>query len=139
MSVWTHIAGIVRFDTMRHISGTGSLDDAKRLVETGAPQGSELPIEFVPHENPMPEALAAYAISFHGDLRDFGDSTADLERIEKWLNGIADGAAVLRLAIRQMVVSAEVESLGTITWVAVTDGNATFRVRLVKTVEPQKE
>lgn len=136
MSVWTHLAGIVRFDTLRH--GAVTIEKAAEFVRRDVPQGSELPVEFACHENPMRTALAAYVISFHGDLRGFGSGPNDIPALVQWMERIANGASALFLSIRQMVVTAEVEFVGTHTWVAVTDGDVTARVRFVRTFEPYR-
>lgn len=137
MSQWTHVAGMVRFDTIRHLMRSHNDETMQRIVEESVPSGSEGPCVVHVHENPMKEALAAFAVSIHGDLRDFGHE--DIEEIETWMKGVSRRARAERIAIRQFVISAEVEGHGTYTWVAVTDGGATFDVRLVKTFEAHRE
>jgi hypothetical protein len=132
VSVWTHISGVVRFDTIRHIVTSASLEASKRIVSDGAPEGSEGGLDFVGWENPLREALSSFAVSFFGDLRDFGNEDID-DLVRKWLrDGIMARSRVARMAIRQMIVTAEVEDRGTYTWLAITDGDATLGVSLIE-------
>lgn len=144
MSKWTHVAGMLRLDSIRMLMPEHRPSLVKEVVEKDIPSGSEGPCEVTVAENGDPNHISAFVASIHGDLRDFGaggsgDTPEDIEGIEKWMEGVCGRLRAERLGIRQFVLSAEVEFHGTYTWVAVTDGNVTDGVRLVLTFEPYKD
>lgn len=81
MSVWTHVAVVVRVDALRFGSG-----DYRRAVEVWfqdkLPCGSEGPLTVTVWENPNLHHISAFTVTIHGDLRDF-HSTAE---VIEWLN-----------------------------------------------------
>lgn len=117
MSVWTHVAGIIRFDGFR-------IDDVKldwdKIVgkelnwgdpyeiwadrdknpKTFMPCGSEGSLNKVIWENPDKSSLASYTVSVFGDLRDYDDLT----EIKKWFAEVCR-----KLWVRNAVITAECE------------------------------
>ena len=115
MSVWTHVAGLIRFDAIRIFEtthptewiGPTNLWDEDNDTST-IPSGSEGSLEYTVIENPEMSALSAYAVSIYGDLRDFSN---ELE-IFDWLNTITEGRMV-----RQGIVTCSIENAGTFVFV----------------------
>ena len=87
MSNWTHVAGIIRVDSIRFLDGDIDFDkeigkectwDSKDEVwkefeeypERFMPAGSEGTLRKVVWDNPNKSSMAAYTISIFGDLRD---------------------------------------------------------------------
>lgn len=121
MSVWTHVAGIIRVDELRLV------DDAKpdwdkiigkelnwedpheiwadydKNPEAFMPCGSEGSLKKVIWENPDKSSLASYTVSVFGDLRDY-DNFAE---IKEWFAGVCS-----KLWVRDAVITANCE-LGT--------------------------
>lgn len=89
MSQWTHVAGCFRVDCMRHFpTARGARAQLEGIIKTNLPHGGEGPLRVLIEENPMMEAVAAFAVMVYGDLRDFG--TERLGEIETWLEGIGE-------------------------------------------------
>jgi hypothetical protein len=70
MSVWTHVAGIIRIDDVRVLTGH-NLASVLYHFQSLVPGGSEGPLTVTGWENPDVSSLASFTISIHGDLRDF--------------------------------------------------------------------
>ncbi len=118
MSVWTHVAGIIRVNGLRIDDGAkpdwdkiigkelGWGDpheiwaDCDKNPEAFMPCGSEGSLKKVIWENPNKSSLASYTISVFGDLRDYGD----LVEIEKWFTKVCS-----KLWVRNAVITAECE------------------------------
>ena len=118
MSVWTHVAGIIRVDGLRidndakpdwnkiigkELNWGDSheiWDDYDKNPETFMPCGSEGSLKKIIWENPNKSSLASYTISVFGDLRDYDD----LVEIEKWFTEICH-----KLWVRNAVITAECE------------------------------
>ncbi len=118
MSVWTHVAGIIRVDGLRidddakpdwdKIIGKELnwgdpheiWDDYDKNPETFMPCGSEGSLNKVIWENPNKSSLASYTVSIFGDLRDY----ADFAEIKKWFAKICN-----ELWIRNAVITVECE------------------------------
>lgn len=108
MSIWTHVAGVIRVDCIRCICKQPDFN--KIFVRelwgentSGAcnmPMGSEGSLDFRVIENPNKDALAAYTVVIFGDLRDFG--VADIQTIEDWWGGVLDQCGMIRQAILQI-------------------------------------
>lgn len=118
MSVWTHVAGLIRIDSLP-LAGLPYLhaEALERLFLMGVPGGSEGPLRVVAWKaRPLPESVVWGYLAIDGDLRDFG--AEDLPKIPAWLNDVCrivftpDNNAVLR----QGVVQAEVEGAGAKVW-----------------------
>lgn len=78
MSVWTHVAGVIRVDCIRCICEQPEFN--KIFDACNIPMGSEGPLDFRVIENPEKDSLAAYTVVIFGDLRDFGSK--DISKIE---------------------------------------------------------
>ncbi len=117
MSVWTHVAGIIRVDGLRSDDtkpdwdkiigkelGWGDpheiWDDYDKNPEAFMPCGSEGSLKKVIWENPNKSSLASYTVSIFGDLRDYGD----LAEIKKWFERVCS-----KLWVRNAVITAECE------------------------------
>ncbi len=121
MSVWTHVAAVVRIDSMQ--SGTDwtnwfgreCLWDAPPEVwaekaenpEAFLPSGSEGTLHMTVWENPHANHLAHYTVTIFGDLRDSDD--------EYWLLGWFM-EKVKELWIRQAMILIECEGHPRIRW-----------------------
>lgn len=104
MSVWTHVAGIIRVDSFHSVgfpkpdfdkligksccwNDSGSTwDDYGKNPEKYMPGGSEGALEKSIWDNPDPSDLAAYVVSVWGDLRDFGNE--DFDKIKSWFGEV---------------------------------------------------
>jgi len=113
MSIWTHVAGCIRYDgifnepsveSLKELIGpTCSFEDPYEKWEAcRVPCGSEGSVEYKILTNPEPNQLARYVMVFWGDLRDY----EDLSEIETWFKKISTHE---RFPTRNAVVSAKVE------------------------------
>ena len=117
MSVWTHVAGIIRVDGLRigddkldwdEIIGKGLdwedpdkiWDDWDKNHEAFMPCGSEGSLKKIIWENPNKSSLASYTVSIFGDLRDYDN----LVEIKKWFAKVCG-----KLWVRNAVITAECE------------------------------
>lgn len=108
MSVWTHVAGIIRVDCIRCMGKKPDFNKifVKELWDEDTnglcnmPMGSEGSLDFRVIENPNIDALAAYTVVVFGDLRDFG--VADIHIIEDWWNRVLEQCGWIRQAILQI-------------------------------------
>lgn len=115
MSIWAHVAAVIRYDDLR-IPGMPTMGHPQKFLgrsykpyEYGnlskrehcdMPCGSEGSLEWNINENPDRSCLAAYVVTVHGDLRDY----EDWDEIEAYLNRITEGKMV-----RQGTATVEVE------------------------------
>lgn len=96
MSTWTHVAGVVRFDSIRGMGPEPDWDDifgkeclweanpevwkdADEHPEKYMPCGSEGTLQKTIWENPEKSCMAAYTVSIFGDLRDWYDVDAIID------------------------------------------------------------
>lgn len=118
MSVWTHVAGIIRVDELRTddvaqpdwdkiIGKELNWEDPEEIwtdrdenPESFMPCGSEGSLKKVIWENPHRSSVASYTVSIFGDLRDYGN----LVEIEKWFSNVCS-----KLWVRDAVITAECE------------------------------
>lgn len=118
MSIWTHVAGIIRVDGFRiddYIEPNWDEFIGKELnwgdpheiwsdcdenPETFMPCGSEGSLKKVIWENPNKSSLASYTVSIFGDLRGYDD----LVEIKEWFTKVCS-----RLCVRNAVITAECE------------------------------
>ena len=125
MSVWTHVAGIIRVDGFRLnesdpepnwdelIGKELNWDDDSEVREVREirknyhkcseefmPCGSEGSLKKVIWKNPDKNSLASYTVSVFGDLRDYDD----LVKIEKWFTKVCS-----KLWVRDAVITADCE------------------------------
>lgn len=93
MSIWTHVAGIIRVDAILNLT-------EKPIYSYNVPCGSEGSLDVSLWENPHSSDLAKYTISIFGDLRDYDDE----EEIIDYFTRITKGQM-----IRQACFTLEVE------------------------------
>lgn len=108
MSRWTHINGSIRVDSLRLLGDCQEprFDKLFKTVtyedigdqECNVPCGSEGSIDVKVYTNKNESCIAAYVVSFFGDLRDFGGQE-DIESVKKWFNNICS-----KLWVRQAVL-----------------------------------
>lgn len=117
MSFWTHVAGIIRVDSMRAFEDENpiSYEDHVKAFEKilgkhysfrdtwldnfnkeEIPRGSEGSLNWSLWVNPEVNAVPAYTISIFGDLRDY----TDVDAIKAWFK-----KACLKLDVRQAVIT----------------------------------
>lgn len=111
MSIWTHVAAIIRIDTIKGIVGMGpqSKEELEKVLGPVAmfdgsdkdwnsctlPRGSEGSLQYAIWENEDESCVAAFTVSVFGDLRDYDET----ESIEKWFNEFCGKFPVVRQAI----------------------------------------
>ena len=107
MSIWTHVAGVVRIDGIAGLTPEPQFgntctfySDPDDWDKCDVPRGSEGSLQYSVWENPQGSHAAKYTVSVFGDLRDF-DS---VEEIVSYFNRISEGQI-----IRQGMFSVEVE------------------------------
>ena len=108
MSNWTHVAGIIRMDTIRCIvpmpdfdeligkevhfgDETEVWDDADRSPDKYLPMGDEGSLKKSVWINPDEDYTAAYVISIFGDLRDHHSAEEIIEWFKKKVTEIEEG------------------------------------------------
>lgn len=117
MSIWTHVAAIIRIDSIKGFGiGPQSKEELEKALGPVAefdgtdeewnactlPCGSEGSLQYVIWENEDEHCISAFTVSIFGDLRDYYET----ESIEKWFNEFCGKFPGL---IRQAVCLAEVE------------------------------
>ena len=122
MSVWTHVAGTIRYDAFR-IPGAPDQNPSSWIGETDLyhennpdstmPRGSEGSLNYKCTENPNTSSLAAYTVAIWGDLRDY----YNVDEIREWLESITEGRLV-----RQGVITCHVEGQRSVLFEHTEDG-----------------
>lgn len=118
MSIWTHVAAIIRIDSIKGFVGMGpqSKEELEKVLGPVAkfngndevrnsctlPCGSEGSLQYAIWENEDEHDISAFTVSVFGDLRDYDET----EPIEKWFNEFCGKFPL----IRQAICVAEVES-----------------------------
>ena len=106
MSVWTHVAGVIRVDSIRGLTPAPKFD--KIFVKSlwgdnnisNMPTGSEGSLDYRVIENPEESSIAAYTVVIFGDLRDYGaDRTQD---IKDWWERVLSEFDMVRQAVLQI-------------------------------------
>ena len=119
MSIWTHVAGIIRIDDTR-FDGS-NVKEIKKLVEENLPCGTEGPLEFEIYESPEHSSIAAYVVSIFGDLRDF-DSSSD---VIDWFKGVCYKVEEMKsddmIFIRQATITSRTEGCKSENWTFVSE------------------
>ena len=116
MSIWTHVAAIIRIDSLKGFGmGPQSKEELKKVLGPVArfdssdedwnsctlPCGSEGSLQYAIWENENEHCIAAFTVSVFGDLRDYNETGS----IEKWFNEFCGKFPI----IRQAICVAEVE------------------------------
>lgn len=107
MSVWTHVAGVIRVDSIRGLMPAPKFDKIfiKRLwgdtnMDCNMPMGTEGSLDFRIIENPDKDCMAAYTVVIFGDLRDYGaDNIPD---IKDWWERVLAEFDIVRQAVLQI-------------------------------------
>ena len=119
MSIWTHVAGIIRIDDTR-FDGS-NVKRIKEIVEDSLPYGSEGSLKFEVCESPEHSSIAAYVVSIFGDLRDF-DSSSD---VIDWFKGVCYKIEELKsddiIFIRQATITSWTEGCKSENWTFVSE------------------
>lgn len=144
MSNWTHVAGIIRFDSMRGMKGylkenikadDYTLDDFHNLIgkeclwgcsnktledfeenpDDYLPMGSEGSLQLSLWINPEKDCSFSYVVSIFGDLRDHDDANEIIEWFKKKLKSI-EKVYENNLFVRQATITANNEYNGTASW-----------------------
>lgn len=106
MSVWTHVAGVIRVDSIRGLTPAPKFD--KIFVKSlwgdenisNMPSGSEGSLDYRVIKNPDKSSMAAYTVVIFGDLRDYGaDGTED---IKDWWEHVLSEFEMIRQAVLQI-------------------------------------
>jgi hypothetical protein len=128
MSIWTHVAGIIRFDAIQAEESNlspemGNTCDFESTDEEwdkcNVPRGSEGSIKYLVWTNPRTSLLAAYSVMIWGDLRSYND----VNEIKEYLVRVTKGKIV-----RQLVVEVSVEGREPVTFAGVTDQDGIFSI-----------
>ena len=111
MSVWTHVAVVIRVDDLR---GIGISKDRKlgfppNPKAYSVPSGSEGGLKFNIWINPEPSHIAAYTLMIWGDLRDYNN----IDEIVTYLNEITEGRMIRQLAGE---ISVECDRVVAVSW-----------------------
>ena len=129
MSIWTHVAAVVRIDDIGAIFGDSTdwnayfgkelhyeddletWEEAEEHPERFLPMGSEGSLTLHIWENPNENDLNRYNVMIFGDLRDRDNPNKILEWFKEKIAGITTAGMV-----RQAVITIETEYDETITW-----------------------
>lgn len=134
MSIWTHVAAVVRIDDFQTPNGTNYKDyfgkeihfgdgveawnDYHKHPEDYLPCGSEGSLSSSIWVNPHTNHLDAYTVTIFGDLRDYSATEEILEWFKEKLKCIP--------MIRQAVIT--IEGIDVVTWNYVTDRDWFFEL-----------
>ena len=124
MSIWTHVAAVVRIDDLQFLSKTDWREyfgyectfnaesaiwkDATEHPEKYLPMGSEGSLKSSLWTNPDDHSLAAYTLSIFGDLRDYDTPGAIIDWFKEKLENIP--------MVRQAVITVQTECVDMITY-----------------------
>lgn len=122
MSIWTHVAGIIRIDHLRSLDIKPAPDfdnifkkfiydenvdyeidydnQKQKWIECNMPKGSEESLDYRVIENPNENDICAYTVAIFGDLRDFGKD--DVNKIKEWWKDTLSKFDMVRQAILQI-------------------------------------
>ena len=130
MSNWTHVAGIIRVDSifgqmpnvdrirsiigkeLDYNSSNDEWDNFDKHLEEYLPCGSEGSLHATIWKNPNKSSVAAYTVSIFGDLRDH-DSATD---IIKWFRNKTLMLDLASCGVRNACVTASNECFGVKNW-----------------------
>lgn len=127
MSVWSHVAGIIRIDAFRALDGGATKEyfdkvfgkevhydgddiewkNADEHPEEYLPMGSEGSLSMSVWINPNPRHFAAYTVSIFGDLRDHYDPQGIIDWFE---------SKCRNLNVRNATITVENPLCGTLNW-----------------------
>ena len=99
MSIWTHVAGIIRVDWLPiKITFDEAMKTVKKIVETDVPAGTEGPIKFYYQKVISGYTVLLTNVVIYGDLRSFDD----IDKIESWFRRVVselDNEFMIRQAV----------------------------------------
>ena len=135
MSIWTHVAGLIRIDTIQIpgayvdednlVTRLGKISTFEEPVETKVPIGSEGSLRYEIIDTDITgNSMTKWAIAIWGDLRDFDEN--DTDSIIKWIKKVTEG-----LMVRNGILTIETEGVKTIRKILVM---TEFEVKGKKTV-----
>ena len=109
MSIWTHVAGLVRLDKLKGMNPI-TTSHIKSIFENMKPYGSEGPVEIavVEHTHLDESAVVWCSVIIYGDLRDY--EYKQVEEIKEWFTGTCDQLFPKGVIVRQAVMHIEVET-----------------------------
>lgn len=101
MSIWTHVAAVIRFD-----SNSMRMPEFKPDLNCGVPCGSEGGLTTTLWTNPNTSSRAAYVANIFGDLRNYDDVDQIIEYLNRITNGkmVRSGIATIQVEGRLPVV-----------------------------------
>lgn len=126
MSKWTHVAAIVRIDSVTRAIGVNEdwlgyfgkeclwnssrecRYDAQYNPDDYLPMGSEESLRSSIWIDPDTHNVAAYTVMIFGDLRDYASPQTIIDWFKKKINGIP--------MVRQAVITVATEGIKTIVW-----------------------
>jgi len=116
MSVWSHVAGTVRYDTFSigrpmkepEFHTYRWSDDDTKLHACDVPIGSEGSLTVNKHDVYRTETQAFITYAFSGDLRDYGYEE-DHDEFENWLQSLIPDSSENPIIIRQAVFQVDYE------------------------------
>ena len=125
MSIWTHVSGVIRLDSLRVVYDiTPEInkcfkpvrfeDPIKMWEKCNMPRGSEGSLQYMVQENPDESTIASHIVVIYGDLRDYG---IDREtEIVTWWRKVLKQMNSLRgcVGVRNAVLSAKFEDGSTV-------------------------
>lgn len=97
MSQWTHVIGAIRYDGLQRQEGMEHHPGL--FVGHDVPRGSEGPIEVDIWVNPSKAHLAAYCVTFWGDLRDYTNVDELVEYFDRISKGRFVRSGVIRIDV----------------------------------------
>ena len=115
MSQWTHVAGAIRIDCFDHegvveqiinvLGQTWRFGEDVYPDTEYAPYGSEGSIQYTISENPDDSSMAAFVITFYGDLRHYDNDEEIIAWFEKACNAFLIRQATITIDVeRQKIV-----------------------------------
>ena len=125
MSVWTHVAGVIRLDSLRFDDSTpdwneligkecmwrsDNWDDYYYHPEEFLPGGSEGTLRLSTWVNPNISHTAAYTITIFGDLRDYDNPNTIIDWFKNKCEEILSTKGNGIILIRQAVITANNET-----------------------------
>lgn len=106
MSIWTHVAGVIRYDAVCALGEThpdlGNTctfgDDEAAWDKCNVPCGSEGSLVISKWTNPSDTSLAAYTVSIFGDLRDYDDDQEIINYFNRINNSMVTRQAIFTIS-----------------------------------------
>ena len=88
MGVWTHVAGVIRFDSFTNkepdVGIACSYDDEENMWNScNIPCGSEGSLQISIWTSPSKASIAKYTVSIFGDLRDYDSEQEIIEYFDR--------------------------------------------------------